>query len=281
MRTIILKIGCLLLLLLIILPFNVSAKDTIQWRVFDWPPGYITEGPYKNQGTFDSIIRYLEGRMPEYHHSRINMTYKRLIAEIKKGTNVCCVAMTPRDYAYMSVTDVIELPHRIFIRKDKLHYIENMRSVSLDELLNNKRLKAGVNSGRYSKTLNAIFDKHEGQENLFDVPNYISTIKMLFTGRVDYMVEYSSIIKYYEKEMNQENIVTAIVIKEIENESHIVGTVACPKNEWGKTVIDRVNQVLLKGRTTPEYMEGLLRWYEGSDRETIKAIYKKNFSGTN
>jgi hypothetical protein len=238
MRTIILKIGCLLLLLLIILPFNVSAKDTIQWRVTDWPPGHITEGPYKNQGTFDSIIRYLEGRMPEYHHSRINMTYKRLIAEIKKGINVCYVSATPRDYAYMSVTDVIELPHRIFIRKDKLHYIENMRSVSLDELLNNKRLKAGVNSGRYSKTLNAIFDKHEGQENLFDVPNYI-------------------------------------------NESHIVGHVCCPKNEWGKTVIDRVNQVLLKGRTTPEYMEGLLRWYGGSDRETIKRIYKKIFSGTN
>ena len=85
----------------------------------------------------------------------------------------------------------------------------------------------------------------------------------------------------YEKEMNQENIVTAIVIKEIENESHIVGHVACPKNEWGKTVIDRVNQVLLKGRTTPEYMEGLLRWYGGSDRETIKRIYKKIFSGTN
>ncbi len=46
-------------------------------------------------------------------------------------------------------------------------------------------------------------------------------------------------------------------------------------------MIDRVNQVLLKGRTTPEYMEGLLRWYEGLERETIKAIYKKIFSGTN
>ena len=266
-----------MLVLLLTFPGAGFSQDTIRWRVTDWPPGYITHGPYKNQGTFDSIIHFLSKRMPAYQHTTVEMTFKRLVAEMKKGANVCYVSATPKPFADMSVIDVIELPHKIFIRKDKWRYLENKEIVSLDQLLADRRLKAGVSFSRYSPTLNSILEQHRGQENVIDVPNYMNLIKMLFSGRIDYLIEYSSVINYYERTLNKEGIVTGIAIRETRDEPYLAGHVACPATEWGRTVIERVNRVLRRGRTSPAYMEGLLRWYEGRDRETMTAIYEKLF----
>ena len=55
---------------------------------------------------------------------------------------------------------MIVLPQRIYIRRDKIGELDQEKSISLNEILNDKRLKAGVSYGRYPKKLNAIIGNH-------------------------------------------------------------------------------------------------------------------------
>lgn len=228
MITVILRIfaGCLLVLALGSVP--ARAQDVIQWRITDWPPGHITEGPFEGRGTFDFIISYLESNLPEYGHIRVEMNFRRLTAEMKKGINVCYVSATPKDFAHTSVVDVAELPHKIFIRKDKLHLVDGRCTVSLEELLADTRLKAGVCSTRYTDRLDAIVGRHLGRNNVTDVAGYTNLIRMLFEGRVDFIIEYASVMRYYEKRLEKENLVTGLDILETMEQSVIIGRVACP-----------------------------------------------------
>lgn len=260
-----------------ILYTSLNAQDQIIWRVSDWPPAYIFDGPYKGQGMGDGVISYLKDRLPEYEHSTMKMNSKRLKEEIKAGKNVCSATALRRGYYLNSEVDMLVLPQRIYIRRDKIGGMDQKSSISLDEILNDTSLKAGVSHGRYLKKLNAIVANHLNKKNITNIPNYASLIRMLFSGRVDYIIEYPSVIKYFETNYYQTGVITGLYIKEIENISYIKGLVGCPKTEWGRTVINKVNQILLRDRKREEYLEPLLRWYDEEDQKKLKEFYNQLF----
>ena len=253
------------------------AEDEIIWRVSDWPPAYILDGPYKEQGMGDAVISFLKDRMPEYAHSTKKMNSKRLRTEVKAGKNICSVSILPRDYWAVSEADMIVLPQRIYIRRDKIGELDQEKSISLNEILNDKRLKAGVSYGRYPKKLNASIGNQLNKKKVINLPNYASLIKMLFSGRVDYVIEYPSIMAFFEKNLSSSGMVTGLNIKETENIPYVLVRVGCPKTDWGRKVIDKVNKILLRDRKKEEYLEPLLRWYGEEDQKKLKELYNQLF----
>jgi len=253
------------------------AEDEIIWRVSDWPPAYILDGPYKEQGMGDAVISFLKDRMPEYRHSTLKMNSKRLRTEVKAGKNICSVSILPRDYWTLSEADMIVLPHRIYVRRDKIGELDPKKPISLNEILNENRLKAGVSYGRYPKKLNAIVANYLNKKNVINLPNYASLIKMLFSGRVDYIIEYPSVMTFFEKESYKGGIVVGLNIKETENIPYVLVRAGCSKTEWGRKVIDKVNRILLRDRKKEEYLEPLLRWYGEEDQKNLKELYKQLF----
>ncbi len=53
------------------------SKETIIWRVTDWPPFYILEGAQKGTGIYDELISMIARNLPEYNHQRVPMNTAR------------------------------------------------------------------------------------------------------------------------------------------------------------------------------------------------------------
>ncbi len=192
-----LSVVCWLLVLIVLSPSFLYAKDQVIWRVTDWPPIYILDGPHKGKGIADTIISTLISKLPEYEHSLLEMNSKRVREMIKNGERVCNVTALPRDFYLTSKLNIITFNQRIFIRDNKAGLLNQQETISLSEIMSKKELTAGVSMGRYPKILNNTISKYLNDSHIIDTPEYEGLLKMLFTGRVDYIIEYPMVMKYH------------------------------------------------------------------------------------
>ena len=258
------------LLFLALTETSRAQKDAIQWRITDWPPIYILEGPYKGQGAGDELIRLFAEQMPAYDHKTVPMNINRFYYEAKKGAKVLNAAGFPIAGVKASLPDSIIIPHQVIIRKDKARLPGSKDGIVLGELLSDKRFSAGITFGRYGPTLNQIVDKHKGEANIYSVTDYGNVFKMLFAGRFDYTIEYPPVIHYYEKLAQQEGRFLKLPIKEVAaRHKYLVAYVIGPDNEWGDRVIAKINRIISEQRNTPRYREILLRWYDPAIRDQV------------
>ncbi len=256
-----------------------AQKDTIQWRIVDWPPIYIVNGPYKGQGAGDELIKLFSGRMPEYHHEKVLMSNARFVAEARKGAHILNATGLPAAHLKTSIPSGIILPPQVIMRKDKLLLLNDLSEISLDELLGDKRFKAGVTFGRYGKLINPIIDRHKEKDWVNNTPSYINTIKMLFAERIDYTIEYPDVIQYFETIEGKKGRVNGIPIKEVMAfRPYFIGFVVCTDSQWGSRVLEKINRILKKERNTPHYRKIMLKWTDKDTHELLNTYLDEVFS---
>jgi hypothetical protein len=56
-----------------------------------------------------------------------------------------------------------------------------------------------------------------------------------------------------------------------------LSSVGCSKNAWGRTVIDRINAILLEQRPTERYRAAYERWLDPNAIEKYRLVYKEIF----
>lgn len=247
------------------------AENTVIWREVNWPPFYILKGPDKGKGLYDEMITMLAKNLPEYKHVRSNMTTDRVRMEWGKGVNICHPSVIPDKYSIFSVVNSILLPHRIIVNENNL-IGDNI--ISLDELMINSQLKGGVTPGRYKPVLNVIISKYKMREYIVKHPIYENLIKTLFEKRLDYIVEYPPIITYTAKKMGVSNSTRSIIIQESQIKPYLLVAVGCTKNDWGKDMIKKINEILKKEAEDDKFLEFRLRWYDDSSKALLRNIYK-------
>jgi uncharacterized protein (TIGR02285 family) len=258
----------------------LSAQETtITWKISNWPPVYILEGPYAAQGAGDALIRFYAKRMPEYRHKTSNMSITRFYHEAQQGSRVCNVAGFPINGVLASLPNSVIVPHHIIIRRDKADLLTSTDQVSLKQLLSDQRLTAGLTRGRYGKLLNPIIDSQKESAHITHIPEYNNIIKMLFAGRIDYTIEYPPVIRYFEKLHDRDNEVLIIPIDEVvAAKPFLTAFVVCPQNQWGEQVIARVNRIIREERNSYRYREILLRWYDAQTRRQVGKYLDEAFA---
>lgn len=245
---------------LISAPSLALSSETVIWRVTDWPPFYILEGQDKGKGIYDELIKLISGKIPEYKHETVQMNTDRVRAQWKLGRKVCHPSVIAgQGRIEESVINSILLPHRIIANKATWNVL-NSDSVSLNQLLVDVRFQGGVTPGRYTPELNDIVQRHADNNHLYTNPNYDRLIEMLLLNRLDFIIEYPPIITYTARRMNLDNPTVSLGIEEISDMSHILVVVGCNQNDWGKAMIERINQILIEESQSPNFLESRLRW---------------------
>jgi len=253
------------------------SKETVIWRVTDWPPFYILEGPDKGKGIYDEIISMISRHLPEYDHQTMSMNTVRVRAQWSLGEKVCHPSViVGESFNTQSVVNSILLPHRIIVHKDKEDKVNLLRKdeVSLGQLLADTTLRGGVTPGRYTSLLNDIVKQHKGGGHLYFNPNYDRMIEMVLLKRLDYIIEYPPIIAYTAKQMGLDNSTISLGIQEAKESSYLSVAVGCTKNAWGRAMIDKINQVLKKESQNPDFLESRLKWYDKPSRKILRKIYQ-------
>ena len=253
-----------------------AESDEITWRVIDWAPFYIVDGPQSQQGLYDHIINDLSMKLTEYKHHRSEMSTQRALSEIQKGRKICHPSALANTDALLSSVNSFLLPHRIIIKKNQADDFVSLltpdNSLSLKKLLQSNKL-GGLSQKRYTRNLNRLIDQYP-PEKFYRSPNYSSLVNMLIRERIDYIVEYTPITQYAAGANNQ---FSSYAISETQEQQFIPVYIACPDNSWGQAVIKKINLALKKQMISPDFIESRLRWFDSDSKELLRRIYQQEY----
>lgn len=266
-KNISLKGRILFLLLLFISPYCLS-KDTISWQVYHRPPGIIMIGEEHGQGFVQKMLQLIIDKMPEYEHKMPLTTLARAISDIKAGKQVCHPALfitqERLNYMYYSNATMVNPTNRVVARKGMFDEFLVNNSVDLALALKGKNLTFAVIKGRsYTESIDNMLTSYVDKSNLFEISNtdLRAVFRLIQLKRVDATIAYPFELGHFSRE--NDDSVEQLQTYSIKNvPQYTVGSIACPKNEWGKQVVTRVNAILAEIKSTPQYLEALTTWWE-------------------
>jgi len=266
-----------LLLITAVSPAAIAA-DQIIWGKHHVPPYMIREGPLAHQGIFDLTLDVLKENMPQYQHVELGAPFPRVISEIKRGSHWCYIGTlkTPEREAdgYFSLPTSIFLPLRIIVRRDRLAQFTGPQS--LRTLLQDRQRVTSVMRNRsYSPIVDKLLASHPPREFYSEQAEAIS---MLLAGRLDYMIEIPLLAFDQARLMGRTGELVAIPT--LEADEVVFNRVMCPRNEWGRKVIEQVDAVLNANRDKPYYRSIVEKWHDPASVAEIRKIYDSVFLKT-
>jgi len=256
---------------------QAHATERLNWGWFNAAPYMIAEGPDKGAGIFDQIRSLLKDEMPGYEHKDVQAPFPRIFQEIKNGNPWCFVGGVKNPereaLAYFSVPLAVFLPFKVVVRRDRLAEFSAAAGpgggISLAELMAREGMRTSYLRGRsFSPQINALLEQ---QPNRQYHSEFNEALQMLLARRLDYLLELPIISTYSARQLGRDGELAALTIRE--HADPTVNRVMCPRTEWGKQVVAKVNAVLHAQRSTARYRAIVERWSDEESLRIIRAIY--------
>ncbi|MBF0390037.1 MAG: transporter substrate-binding domain-containing protein [Desulfamplus sp.] len=271
----------MLFVLFSVLFFDVdaSSKETIIWGHGCIPPLYLCEGD-NVRGVAANIENIVFENLPDYKHERLNSNLERILESLKTQDKFCCsaIAKNPEreEFAYFSIPAAIVPPIHIFIRKDDHAAFGGADVVSLDKTLEKTNLKFGYPSARsFGSEIDAIIKAHANAPHLSET--YSSDIvdqqiELLINRRIDYTIGGYFALKIAAKKLGVQDEILPIRISE--KEEYLALYFVCPKNGWGRAMVEKINAILKKELPTKRYFEYFKPYYDNGTEDEFKQQYE-------
>lgn len=238
---------------------------TIQWAENPSPPFHIVDGPYQNRGMCDVLVDGLANALPQLHHDVMVMPQSRINYNVEQQENLCFPCMIKRKsnpYFYYSDLTVEHPPLGIIVSFPTYLHLGSPSSISFAQLAADPTLRFGRPAARrYPDALQKVVDKYENSERFFELNGDDATVRVLeqlILKRLDYTLEYPTILRYYRLTHNRDRLVF-IPTTEI-GVTPIPGAIGCTKNEWGKQAIEFINEGLKTVVADPDYQAQQVFW---------------------
>jgi uncharacterized protein (TIGR02285 family) len=269
-----------------LLPSAAWTKDSISWMESATPPFFIQEGDFKGQGYVETINNILIENLPGYNHTRIQANLSRHYQQWKQGEKSCAPSMYKtkerEEFVYFSVPSTFSLPIVLIINKKNFLAFGGSKTVSLTNILQSDKFVIGrINNRSFGAEFDNTLDNYGNDKNTFvyEGPDLLGGLfKMLMAGRIDALPGSPEEAIYLAETMGIRDQIMTLNIEENQNDPEAyLGYIACSKNEWGKTAINNINQVLLEQRGTERYRAAYERWLDPSSLEGYRKLYKEVF----
>ncbi len=260
---------------------------TVNWMLPNFSPVAIAESEGKSLGIENVILEILTDQIPEYKHKVAVVNLNRLYEAIKNpsAAGACTVGIikTAQREAFMHfgrVPSVFLTPVAAIIRVgDELRFGEVHGKVSLKSVLENETLKLGI-PRKYvlSKPLTALLTPYIGKPHVYqqDMTKMMENIlKMTAATRLDYTIAYPWMTNYISEKLHLKGRFTSLSISE--DDSPIMYHAACTKNEWGRGMVARIDDILKEIRLSKKYRGAVERWLDKNSIPRYRALYKSLF----
>jgi uncharacterized protein (TIGR02285 family) len=234
----------------------------------------------------DRIVELLIAGMPDLVHDRQTASPTRILRELELGRQVCSVAYlkTPERERVMtfSIPDLILPPNGVTVRRDSLSRFGGGGAVSLATLLGDPSLRLGIADGRsYGDAIDPLLQARRGAPNLHVRQGedlYPSLVQMLVRGRLDYVLGYPYEARYVASRFALGETIVNLPL--VEAREHTFAYVVCPKTDWGRALIARVDALLRRERPSERYRGFIERWLDPAMLDAFRAVYRDTFLTT-
>jgi len=258
----------------------------ITWLDFEFPPFYVHAGPDEGNGMGDYVVERLIAGLPDLHHRRQTASPTRILHEVSAGRRVCSAAYirTPERERVMtfSIPDLLLPPNGITVRREALaRFGPSGTAVSLATLLGDESLRLGVAAGRsYGAGIDAALAAVEGQPQVYVRQGedlYESLVQMLVRGRLDYVLGYPYEARYVARTLGLGDAIVNLPL--VEAPDYTFAHVVCPKNDWGRALVGRIDAVLRRERPTDAYRAAIERWLDPDMLVAFRKAYADQIVG--
>lgn len=272
----------LIVCLAVLFPPVLNAQEVIKWQTYHRPPGSIKAGVFEEQGFIDKVLTLVIADLPEYSHQRPTTSLARALADIEAGKQVCHPALhvteERKQHMYFSQPAIINPTNRLI--GDKAHSENLLVNNEVDiENFPSKSTFALIKDRSYSGGYDEFLASHiSSEQQIYISSDTLDTLfQLIASKRVDFTIAYPFELQHFKT--NNPNIGKNLVSFKIQGSpAYSVGSVACPKNSWGKLVIKRVDEVLDKLKPTKAYHDALTTWWEHErDNKEFQVFYRDVF----
>lgn len=241
-------------------------------------------GEQKGKGFVQSILKLIIAKLPEYQHQMPLTTLVRGLSDIKSGKFVChpslFITKERQKYMYFSQAAVINPTNRIIAKKGRLDALVTKNYVDLKAAIQYENLSFALAKGRsYSEKIDDIISLNLKSNNIFYMPGkeFSSIFKMIALERIDITLAYPFEFKYY-LDNNPAAIDKLSAYQIADFPLYVIGSIGCPKNEWGKQIIEKIDVILEELKPTDEYKQAVTRWWEYEQaKPQFKQFYQDVF----
>lgn len=255
----------------------VHARDTITWANLHFPPWMILKGNSQGQGVWDALLAELIAKLPEYDHEMVEMKNVRYEQLAKQQQHVCKVyyfrAPEREEILHYSIPSVVFLANHVVMRSERAKELGNPKSIALAQLMDDPRFEGAFIEGRsYGKEIDKILAARKNRPQLrFKVVDNQNLFEFLSLGRTDYLLEFPAVRAFFEQDLDIRPALVNIAIEGAA--SYNVTHVTCVKNDWGKRVIERVDEILKRHIATAAHRNAVLRWYRPDEQSELSKHY--------
>lgn len=248
---------------------------TITWLSIDWQPAWINEGRLKGTGYAQVVERLLREHLNGYRHIDQNAINVRIYPTIKtkdacftpsayKGADL---KVENREGVIWSAPTFLFFYHGLIAHKKATARIQQHQReglVKLRTLVQDETVVGAFQPGRiYSRWLHDIFEDKELTAKLFrwsgDNQLTQSMFKLLEANRVDYFVDYSLLLNFFEENTGRVGEFQYFPLQEHKDRFGL-GAIACSDSEVGRNLIADINNILKSLRHTDEFRQANSRW---------------------
>ncbi|WP_156422094.1 TIGR02285 family protein [Paucibacter sp. KCTC 42545] len=262
-------------------PTVVAAAEpafTMQWLVQDYPPhfSYINGRAPRSiddlgRGEIDGFLRLMVERMPQFRHGFVDAGMPRFETLVRQGQTICSVlhVRTPERLSWLYFTHLyppqFSRQIHVIVRRDKLAQFtpDAAQPLSLSDILQRKDLVGLLPRGRsFGPKIDALLQA-QGEQAPKTLPsgrgNHL--LAMLRAQRMDYTLEYPSIVDEFDKSAEGSAAGPELVKLPIaEGRSTAVATAACSRTPEGRKAIAAIDQVVRKLAQDPQREAWIRAW---------------------
>ncbi len=273
--------------------------ETIRWVAQDVPPhfSFVQGRPPRSiaelgHGEVDGFMRVLLKRMPEYRHEFVEASTARYEAESRRGETLCSTmhVRTPErlQWLYFShlYPPLISREIHVIVPRKLMAELSQGRPqdgrLVLADLLQRQDLRLLLARDRaFGPQIDNLLS-HQVVPRLA-VGAQLSTqlLDMLRAGRMDYTLEYPSVVKDYLARVGDPGALVALPVAE--GLSTLLATVSCSRTPEGKRHIEAIDAAVRKLASEPKRDAWVREWRgnraEPQDRKRLDAYMDERARG--
>ncbi len=275
-----------LIMIFLLFPSLIWAGDChILWLHPEQPPFIIKKGYGAGMGIMDRTENFLAQHLKDCTHTYESANYERIIRMMKYKDNACGIPLyrTPEreQFVEFSIPYRVVIPNAVITlaasRKKMAPYINDKGYIDLERMIAAGH-RIGVAQGRvYRGIIDETLTKYKDDPRIIVQPNaenmVDSMVKMMLQGKIDALIAYAYEGQYAGRMTNLK--VVSIPVAGMDD--YGLSMMGCAKTDQGREIIRRVNEIILKYRTSPEFMSFVEQWLDPSAREQFRKFTHKEF----
>lgn len=277
------RLYTLIFLLTAVLFFSCSAdaKEKIVWPYICFKPVYVCDGDKLIGGSGYHILNLVWKKLPQFEHEVMQMPIKRILESAKSGEKQLFYGLfkTPDREKYLeySVPCRIATPTYLVVRKSDYSAFGGGQEVSLKDVLENKDINfLYLKSFSFGEGIDEVLEGYKDNDNIiteYDTSDLIGkSLKLLIAKRVDAMLSVDGTL-YDAREMGVVDDISYVSLAG--QDKYGVGYITAPKNDWGKDLIDQINQILQDSVSEESFFEFFTPLVDDTMLPELRKKYKE------